>query len=233
VIKPLLDGLSWIATHAPGVIQILWGLYTVNKAIQIGMAAFAVAMHLYEIAIAGATLVTSGWAIALQATGIVPLIEAIVIAVALLVVGVIYAYKHFTWFRVAVDTAWAGIKIATLFLWEQVLKPTFDAIVIAVKGIGAVSIWLWKNAIKPAWDGISLVLRVVAAILLTLVIAPLVIAFNLLGKWVVWLWKDAFKPTFELIGALAVWLWTKALQPTFQGIWDLLKWSLPGFGRTG
>ncbi|MET7939637.1 peptidoglycan DD-metalloendopeptidase family protein [Streptomyces sp. NPDC005302] len=224
VFGPVLDGLSWLSEHAPGVIQILWGLYAVNKAIRIGMAAFAIAMHLYEIAIAGATLVTSGWAVALQATGIVPLIEAIVLGVALLVVGVIYAYKHFTWFRVAVDAAWTGIKFATLLLWEQVLKPTFDAIVIAVKGIGAVSIWLWKNAIKPAWDGISLVLRIVAAIILTAVIAPLIIGFNLMGKWVTWLWKDIFKPAFEDIGAISVWLWKNALQPAFQGIWDLLKW---------
>jgi phage-related protein len=224
VVGPMIDGLSWIATNAPWVIQLLWGIYTVNKAIQLGMAAFAVAMHLYTIAVAGATLVTSGWAAAIQATGIVPLIEAIVLAVAALVIGIIWAYKNVGWFRDAVDGAWTGIKIATLFLWNSVLKPAFDGIWTGLKAIGTASVWLWKNAIEPAFKGIWLVARILFAVLVTAVVAPIIIVLRALGGIAMWLWTDGFKPSFEGIAMIATWLWTTILQPTFKFIWDGIKW---------
>ncbi|NEB32746.1 hypothetical protein G3I62_27250 [Streptomyces sp. SID14446] len=227
LLAPLLDGVTWLSTKMPGLVQTLWGLYAVTKVIAIATKAWAVAEGLYSTAMAIATVETWSFAAALAATGwteIVALVTAIAVAIAALVAGIIWAYKNVGWFHTAVDAAWTGIKVASLFLWEQVLKPTFDAIVVAVKVIGDVCVWLWKNAISPAWTGISLVLRVVAAIILTAVIAPLIIAFKLMGMWVGWLWKDIFKPAFEDIGAVAVWLWKNALKPTFQGIWDLLKW---------
>ncbi|MFI5995749.1 transglycosylase SLT domain-containing protein [Streptomyces sp. NPDC051362] len=227
IVGPLLDGVTWLSTEMPGLVQTLWGLYAVTKVIAVATRAWAIAEGLYSTAMAIATVETWSFAAALAATGwteIVALVTAIAVAIAALVAGIIWAYKNVGWFHTAVDAAWTGIKVASLFLWEQVLKPTFDAIVVAVKVIGDVCVWLWKNAISPAWTGISLVLRVVAAIILTAVIAPLIIAFKLMGMWVGWLWKDIFKPAFEDIGAVAVWLWKNALKPTFQGIWDLLKW---------
>ncbi|MFE0326330.1 peptidoglycan DD-metalloendopeptidase family protein [Streptomyces sp. NPDC058960] len=224
VFGPLLDGLSWLSQNAPGAIQVMWGIYAVLQAVKIGMAGFAIAMHLYEIAVAGATLVTSGWAAAIQATGIVPLIEAIVLAVAALVVGIIWAYKNVGWFRTAVDTAWAGIKIATVFLWEKILKPAFDGIWLAMRGIGAVAVWLWQTAIWPAFKGIWTVAKILFAILVTVVIAPIVIAVRLLGWWVMWLWRNVFSPAFQLIANLAVLVWNKWLWPFFQGFWNTIKW---------
>jgi hypothetical protein len=224
ILTPLLDGISWISEHAPWVIQLLWGLYAVHKAIQLGMAAFAVAMGIYEIAVAGATLVTAGWAAAIQATGIVPVIEAIVIAVAALALGIIWAYNNVGWFRDAVDTAWAGIKDATLFLWEKILKPAFSGIWWAIKGIGDIAVWLWQNIFVPVWNGIVLVMKYAITIILTILIAPLYLAFKGIGLLVGWLYTDCFKPTFDGIAWLAMWLWKNALAPTFTGIWWLIKW---------
>ncbi len=224
VFGPVLEGISWIAENAPEVIQILWGLYAVHKAIQLGMAAFALAMGIYQVAVAGATLVTGGWAAAIQATGIVPLIEAIVIVVALLVIGIIWAYKNVGWFRAAVDGAWNGIKVATLFLWNSVLKPAFDGIWWGLKKVGEGAVWLWDKAIKPAFDGIMWAGKLLVAIILTVIVAPLVIAFNILSGVVMLLWKYAVKPAFEGIAWLATWLWENALQPALQFIWDGLKW---------
>ncbi|MER7922178.1 peptidoglycan DD-metalloendopeptidase family protein [Streptomyces sp. NPDC096057] len=224
VFEPLLDGLSWIATNAPGVIQILWGLYAVNKAIQLGMAAFAIAMGVYEVAVAGATLVTAGWAAAIQATGIVPLIEAIVIAVALLVVGIIWAYKNVGWFRAAVDGTWHFISTVTIWLWNNALKPFFKSFWEGLKLIGEIAVWLWKNAIEPAFKGIWLVARILFAIVVTAVLAPMWIAFQALGLISMWLWEKAIKPSLGFIGALAVWVWKNQLQPFLQGFWDGIQW---------
>ncbi|MFE6363006.1 peptidoglycan DD-metalloendopeptidase family protein [Streptomyces sp. NPDC057806] len=224
VLSPLLDGISWVSEHAPWMIQLLWGIYAVNKAIQVGMVAFAVAMGIYQVAVAGATLVTSGWAAALAATGIVPLIQAIVLGVALLAAGIIWAYKNVDWFREAVDATWSFIKDATIFLWESVLKPTFEAIWWAIKKVGDIAVWLWENAISPAFSFIWTAGRILAAILITLVITPIWLAIQGLGLIAGWLWEDCFKPSFDAIAWLATWLWEQVLSPVFGCLWDGIKW---------
>ncbi|WP_405620237.1 peptidoglycan DD-metalloendopeptidase family protein [Streptomyces sp. NBC_00076] len=224
VMGPILDGLSWIAKNAPWAIQILWGLYSVHKAIQLGMAAFAVAMGVYQVAVAGATLATSGWAAAIQATGIVPVIEAIVIAVAALALGIYWAYNNVGWFRTAVDAAWSGIKAATTVLWGGVLKPAFSGIRTGLTAIGTAAVWLWKTILAPAFEGIWLAARILFAVLVTAVITPIILAFRLFGAIAMWLWTDGIKPSFEGIALLATWLWANALQPVFGWIWQGLKW---------
>ena len=75
-------------------------------------------------------------------------IMLIVIAIAALVAAVIYAYDHFTWFRVAVQVAFLAISTIALWLWHDVFEPAF-------RGIGQVAMWLWTNAIDPAFHAIA------------------------------------------------------------------------------
>ncbi|MGW3632272.1 aggregation-promoting factor C-terminal-like domain-containing protein [Streptomyces sp. NPDC005122] len=227
VIGPLLDGVKWLSENMPGFVQTLWGLYVVSKGLAIVTKAWAIAQGLFDTAMAIAAVETWSFAGALSAIGwteLVALITAIVVAIAALVAGIIWAFKHVSAFRGAVEAAWNGIKIATLFLWNSVLKPAFDVIVIALKGIGAAAMWLWTNAIKPAFEGIWLVARILVAVLVTLLVTPVVIAFRALGSVAMWLWKHAVKPAFEQIGALATWLWSTALKPTLKFIWGGLQW---------
>lgn len=199
VIGSVADGLASVADTLPWLVQLIYGAWAATK--------------LWTIAMAALTLV-------MEANPIVLIVSALVALVA----GIVYAYKHFDGFRALVDTVWAAIKIGTLFLWEKVLRPTFGAIWWALKGVGDIAVWLWKNAISPAFDGILLVGKILAAVLITLVIAPIVIAVQALGTWIGWLWTYVFRPTFKLIGGLAVWLWKNALAPAVQGIADLAKW---------
>ncbi|MER5501374.1 peptidoglycan DD-metalloendopeptidase family protein [Streptomyces sp. NPDC002561] len=212
-LQPVLDGISWIANNAPEVIQVLWGIYFAQKAIQIGMAAFAAAMFLYESVMIIATIATSGWAAALTATGVVPIIRAIILVVALLAAGVIYAYKNWDWFRAAVDGAWEGIKIASQFVWDNVLKPIFSALWAVLKNVGDIAIWLWKNAIVPAFNGIKAIIEPVAKVLLTIFLLPVYVAFEALGVVIKWLWKEVVSPVFNWIAEKAKWLYEKHIKP--------------------
>lgn len=224
VLKPILDGISWIATNAPGFVRTLWGIYFAQKAIALGMAAFGAAMVIYETAIAGATLVTSGWAVAINATGIVPVIRAVVIMIALLVAGVIYAYKNWDWFRKAVDGAAKGIATAATWLWSTILKPALSGIWTALKAVGDVAMWIWNKGIKPSFDFIAAAAKPLFTALVTLLLLPAYLAFQVLGKIGLWLWDKALKPAFTSIGDAAVWLWEKAIKPVFGWIGDLAKW---------
>ncbi|GAB1326969.1 aggregation-promoting factor C-terminal-like domain-containing protein [Streptomyces sennicomposti] len=224
VLTPILHAVSWVANNFPEAIQILWGFYVAIQAVKLGMAAFALAMGLYEIAVAGATLVTSGFAAAVQATGIVPVIEAIAIAVAALVIGLVVAYKKVGWFRAAVDGAWSGIKIGASFLWNDVLKPVFDGIAFAFSHVGDLGIWLWQKALKPAFDGIALAAKILFAIVVTAVLAPIWLAIQGVGVIAVWLWEKAIAPAFSNIADNASGLWNSFLKPILGWIWNRIKW---------
>ncbi|MGW6855801.1 peptidoglycan DD-metalloendopeptidase family protein [Streptomyces xanthophaeus] len=220
VLSPIITGIAWLATNAPGFVQILWGIYFAQKALAIGMAAFAAAMAIYEVVIAAATLVTSGWAVALNATGIVPLIRAIVLIVGLLALAVIWAYNNVGWFRTAVDAAWSGIKIATEFLWNSILKPVFEGIWWALKGVGEIAMWLWDKAIGPAFRFIWEAARILFTILATAVLVPIYLAFKALGEIAMWVWENGLRPAFQWIGEKAMWLWDVGIKPAFKRIQD-------------
>lgn len=218
VVGPLLDALTWMSTNMPGLIQTLWGLYAVTKAVTLAKLAWAAAEGLYSTAMTIATAETWSFAAALAATGwteIVALVVAIVAAIAALVAGVIYAYKHWGWFRAIVTGTWNAIKTAALFVWNSVLKPTFTAIWIGLQTIGKWATWLWKNAIGPAFRFIWEAAKILATILIVLVIGPMVLGFKVFGAIAIWLWKHAVGPTFRAIAAVVSWAWSKVIKPIF------------------
>ncbi|MER6521689.1 peptidoglycan DD-metalloendopeptidase family protein [Streptomyces sp. NPDC001553] len=218
VLSPIIDAVSWISTNAPEFIIALWGIYFATKAITLGMAAFGIAMAVYEAVMIAGTIATMGFAFALGATGIVPIIRAVVIAIALLSAAIVWAYNNVGWFRATVDAAWSGIKIATEFLWTQVLKPAFDGIMWALKGLGAGAMWLWENALGPAFRFIADAGRWMFQILATIVLVPLYLLFKGLGKLGMWLWKEILGPAFDGIAYGATLLWEKGIKPSFNWI---------------
>ncbi|MFD8941277.1 hypothetical protein ACFV00_04605 [Streptomyces californicus] len=224
VLSPLFNAISWLSTEMPGLIQTLWALYAVNKLITVGMASFGVAMGIYNTAVALAAMETFTWAAALQMTGIVPLITAIVVVIAALAAGVVWAYKNVEWFRTAVDTAWAGIKAATSFLWGSVLKPAFDGIWTGLKAIGSAAMWLWENALSPVFGFIAKWGKILLTALVTAFLVPAFLAVKALGAIATWLWDKAIGPAFRFIAAGATWLWQKVLSPVFNWIGDGIKW---------
>ncbi|MFH9726248.1 peptidoglycan DD-metalloendopeptidase family protein [Streptomyces sp. NPDC017254] len=223
VVKPLFDAISWLATNVPELVIALWGIWAVNKAVVVGMAAFGAAMLIYNSVVLTAQIVTGGWALALSATGIVPIIRAIVLVVGLLVAAVIYAYNNWDWFRIAVDTAAKGIATAASWMWENVLKPVFEAIWWAIQKVADIAIWLWDVAIGPAFRFIWEAAKILFTIVVVGVLTPIYLAFKALGVIAGWLWKEVLKPVFGWIGGLAVWLWQKAIKPAFSDFVKSMK----------
>ncbi|MEU7039837.1 hypothetical protein AB0A77_02110 [Streptomyces varsoviensis] len=220
VVTPLLKALSWLATNAPGVVQVMWGLYFVNKAITVGLGLFSAAMGIYNAAVALASVETWSWAAALQATVIVPLIEAIIVVIIALVLAVKYAWDHWDWFHNAVVGAWNGISAAVSFVWTSVLQPVFAAIWTGLKWVGDGAVWLWQNAIGPAFNFIGESAQWLITLFLTILITPMYLAIKSVGGIALWLWNNSFKPAFTGIADGATWLWKNILSPTFSWIGD-------------
>lgn len=224
IVQPIFDAISWVATESPGIVQTLWTLYAVNKAIALGMVGFAVAMGLYNAVMIVAAVTTGGFGAVLSATGILPIIRAFVIVIGLVAAGLVLAYNKVDWFRAAVDGAWAGIKIATSFLWNSILKPAFEGIWAGLQAIGSAAVWLWEKALKPAFSFIGEAARILLTAVVTWALLPIYIAFQLLGGIASWLWSKAIKPAFDGIAFGAKWLWEKAISPFLGMIGDKAVW---------
>ncbi|MGW9399356.1 hypothetical protein [Streptomyces sp. NPDC055642] len=213
VSKPLLElvgafaaGLSHVARYLPEVVIGLWGLLVVTRLWRIALFLASGAMAAFNlISMAGPW----GW---------------IALAIAGVVVAVVYLYRRFSWFRDAVQAVWRAIQAGAMWLWNQALKPAFDGIVAALKALGGWAMWLWRSAIKPAWDAIVLAGRILLTALVTIVLLPIIAAIKLLGWIGKWLWSNALRPAFNAIAAGALWLWNKAFKPAFQWIGDKAKW---------
>ncbi|MFF4475468.1 hypothetical protein ACFY1A_00270 [Streptomyces sp. NPDC001520] len=224
VLSPILDGISWLAKNAPWAIQGLWAMYFASKAIGLLMPLVAAGIWLYNTAVGIAALETFTWAAALQVTGIVPAITAIIVAVGALVLGVIYAWKHWGWFRDAVVGAWEGIKAATSVAWHVVLKPIFDGIWAGLKWVGDKAMWLWTNGFQPAFKAIGDAAKLFLTLILTIIIAPIYLAIQGLGWIAMWLWDKAFKPALDGIGGAFKSLWETAVKPFCNWIGDKCTW---------
>lgn len=77
---------------------------------KIAIALLTVVFIAYKVAMILATI--SQWSFNAALLVTVGWVALIVVALVALAAGVIYAYKHWRWFRVAVDAAWKAIKVA-------------------------------------------------------------------------------------------------------------------------
>jgi hypothetical protein len=186
-----------IANTLPWLIQLLYGVWVATKLWTLSMIILNAAMSANPITL-------------------------IIIGIVALVAAVIYAFKHWTWFREAVIAAWEGIKTGAAYAWS-ILQPILAGIWSALQFVGRVAMWLWTNAISPAFTFIWGAAKILFTVLATMLIAPLVILFKILGAIAMWLWDTAIKPAFNLIAALAVWLWDVAIKPAFDNIMVIVR----------
>ncbi|MEU8829326.1 hypothetical protein [Streptomyces sp900116325] len=194
VLGALARGIASIAETLPWLIQGMYLAFIATRVWTLAMLAFNLVMNANPITL-------------------------IIIGIVALVAAVVYAYKHFTWFRNVVDAVWSAIKTGALFVWNSILKPVFGALVIAVKAVGTAASWLWNTILSPVFGFIGAAARILATIVLTILIAPLVIAFKALAAVGSWLWTNVFSPIFTWIGDKATWLWTERLKPA----WEFIK----------
>ncbi|MFF4672115.1 peptidoglycan DD-metalloendopeptidase family protein [Streptomyces sp. NPDC001279] len=213
VVSPVFEAIGALVRDNPEIVQMLWSLWAAQKAIALGMVLFAAAMTTYQSVMLLSSIATMGFGTVLNATGILPIIRAVLLVVGLLVAGFVLAYNKCDWFRNAVDAAWEGIKTATSFVWDNVLKPIFTFLWEIIKKVGEAALWLYEKAIKPAFDFIAAAVKPVVTALLTILLLPAYAAFKALGVIAKWLSEKVIGPVFGWIGEKAKWLYEKAIKP--------------------
>ena len=120
-------------------------------------------------------------------------IALVVIAIAALVAGLVWAYNNVDWFRSAVETAWNAITAAVSWAWENVLRPVWDLIY-----------WYIENVliryVQVLWTVYSTVWNAIAAA-------------------VTWAWENVLRPVWDAIW----WFVESVLVPTFQALWETVR----------
>jgi len=197
----IFSGIGSIAKTLPWLVQLLYAAWVATKLWTLAVIAFNLAMNANPIA--------------LIITGVVALVAA-----------VIYAYKHWGWFRDVVDSAWRGIQAGAKWVWS-ILQPILSALWTGLKVLGEAAMWLWERAIGPAFAFIWGAARVLFTVLAVVLIAPLVILFKLLAAVITWLWENIVSPVFSWIGDKAVALWRNYFAPT----WEFIKQGLRYLGE--
>lgn len=168
----------------------------------------------------------------------------IVISIAALVVGLIYAYKHVKWFRDGVNAAWAWIKRAAKATVDWFMTNVWPVMVEGYHKLSAAAVWLWKNVMIPAWAGIKAAAVATVSWFMTYAWPVLVSGYHTVSKAAVWLWKNVLVPAwhgiysaavtvvhwftttawpalvsgFHTVSSAAMWLWHNAIQPAWAGI---------------
>jgi chemotaxis protein histidine kinase CheA len=155
-------------------------------------------------------------------------IGVIVLAIAALVAGLIWAWNNSETFRNIVTAAWEAIKTAIQFAWENVIKPVFDAVWGFIRDVlGPVFEWLWNEVIVPAWQGIQTAIQTAW----NSVIQPALQAIwnfikNTLGPIFNWIWKNIIVPAWQGIQTSIKVAWENVIKPALQAVWGFIKNTL-------
>ncbi|GAA2411763.1 hypothetical protein GCM10010404_82100 [Nonomuraea africana] len=162
-------------------------------------------------------------------------IGIIVLAIAALVAGAIWAYNNIEWFRNGVDAAWKAISTAVQWAWNSVIKPALTALWGYIKN----TLWpvlqqFWTALIKPTWENISKAIKAAW----DGVIKPALSALwgfikNTLGPAMAWLWNNAIKPAWDGISKAIDFAWNKLIKPGLSAFWTFITKTLPDGFKSG
>ncbi|GAB3856573.1 hypothetical protein GCM10029963_53170 [Micromonospora andamanensis] len=86
-------------------------------------------------------------------------ITLIVLGLALLVGGLILAYKKSDTFRAIVDGAMRAVGAAGLWLWNNALKPAFEHMKRGWTLVAQVVLWWWRNIVTPAFKAVTAIVQ--------------------------------------------------------------------------
>jgi tape measure domain-containing protein len=179
-------------------------------------------------------------------------IAIVIIAIAALAAGLIYAYQHSETFRNIVNTALRDVAAVGQWMWNTILKPTFDALVTVWRNVIApAALWLWHNVLEPAFHGIAAAVQLWWQIASAVFNVAVSVFRNVIAPVVLWIWHNIFETAFQAIWVIVQvwwklvsaefslvmsfirnvlapaigWLWHNIFEPVFHGIGETISFA--------
>ena len=135
------------------------------------------------------------------------------------------------WIKNAAIATWGWIKNAAMVTWNAIVGFAQGA----AQVIAAIATWLWQNILKPVWDAIvadaqaawnviTFIVQVVVYIIVGLIVG---LAYLLQGIWwlistaATWAWNTVILPVIQFVAAVAIIVWT-LVAAFFGWLWGII-----------
>ncbi|MGY4927729.1 aggregation-promoting factor C-terminal-like domain-containing protein [Streptomyces sp. 900105755] len=205
VLGGVAEAIGIIAGNAPWLLQGIYAAIVATKLWTLAVLAFNFAMAANPLVLIG-------------------------IAIVAVVAAVVYAYKKFGWFRDGVQAAWSGIKTATVWLWDNYLKPSFTQLWHILAWVGGKVVWLNDHIVAPVFRAIGAVAKWLYEKAIKPQLSAIWTDVNWLGGKFSWLWTHAISPAVDNIAAGAKWLYEKGVAPAFNNLRSAVRLVADAFG---
>lgn len=237
-LSPLLkDVASWLAKNKEVVLTLVAGWVAYGLATKAWAAYGLVAAGVQK----AMTVAQMGLNAAMRANPI----GFVVTALTALAAAAVYAWNNSETFREVVTGAWKAVQEGAAWMWNNVLKPTFDALVVGWNAVASGVQWAWTNVLKPVWDLLSSVVTTLWSSVLSPIFGLMWSVFSATASGISAVWSGILKPVFDAVWNVVSFLWNNVLSPIFTAIgsaWSGLvsgmKWAwdnvlAPVFGFFG
>ena len=210
----LVKGLS------PGEIQAIAFAFIAVKAAMaaaaLGTAAWTAVTKIAAAAQKIWTVIVWLWNAAMDAN----VISIVVIAIAALIVGVIYAYTHFRTFHQVVQTVFKAIGAIVSLYWNFYLKPILTTLTFLITNVVIPALlWLWRSVFVPMFKAIGLIVSLWWNLWMKPVFTALwAIIKNVIGPVFLWLWKAIINVAMNEIKIIVGLAWALVIRPVFVAI---------------
>ncbi len=112
------------------------------------MVAQLVAYRAASLATVAATKIWTGVQWLLNAAMSANPIGIIIVAIVALVAAIVLAYRNSETFRNIVQAVFRAVGAAATWLWENAIKPAWEAIKVAFQVVADIIVWWWNNIVK-------------------------------------------------------------------------------------
>lgn len=175
---------------------------------------------IYQKLASAATKAWTGIQAAFNAVMAMNPVTLIVIAIVALIAILVVAYFRFQFFRDFVDSVWDRIAAGLNFLWDNIMRPIFEAMV-TVFGV----VWQGiQTAFGVAWDAI----QVAISFVWNNIIQPIFRAFQTVFE-LVWAGIQLyFETVWGIIHAAITFVWNNIIQPVFRAFQTVFEAAWDG-----
>ncbi|MGW6699644.1 hypothetical protein [Nocardia sp. NPDC055049] len=185
------------------------------------IAANSLALGAYTITtgiVRGATMAWAGVQWLLNAALTANPIGIVVVALAALAAGIVWAYQNSETFRNIVQAAWSGIQTAVSAAWSFI-EPILSGIgSFFTDTLGPAVMDFWQGVIVPAFDAVSAAISYWWDTIGSPIFNNFKLAIGFIGDAVLWWWQEIVTPAFDAVGAVISWWWQNIVTPAFEGV---------------
>lgn len=141
----------------------------------------------------------------------------LIVAVAALAAGLVYAYKKSETFRNVVNTVWAAIKTALSTAWSYI-QPVLSSIASWIGSWLPEAFNILKTVVGVAFGFIKTYVSGWWTVASTVFQAAWWYISNVLAPIFTWLWQNIVAPAFSAIGDAISWAWNNIISPVFNAL---------------